>query len=322
MDYGHWTTSIKFDVNEILAFVYVATCIETGQKYIGVKKCWVSIKKPPCEYSRRTSFKESNWKKYTTSSKVVNRMIEEGKTFHFHILETFTVWGEALYEESVLLIENGVLTSDKWLNQSIGGSTFGPDCVPIKYFDPDDVAKIIELFKTCKSSEIAEFMGCSQSRILRILRKSGIDTSRTSKNVTSKIKKADTSLDTTICDAYIAGKTLVQIGESIGRQHSYVKLVLVRNNIKLRTSHGYELTPEKLHNIKKAHSSGTWITPYGEFFSIKDASKQLDLDATCISDRCKNNDKIIGKNTTKCAEKEHIGQTWKAVGWSFVKRED
>lgn len=139
-DFGHWTVLKEVDINEYIGFVYVVK-FENGKKYIGAKKIWKRIKTPPSSFKRgpRLGFEESDWKTYTTSSKLVNALIEENiNVEEFVIVGWYKSWGKTLMAEMEMQLANDVLIDDAWLNKQIGGH-FNPSC-----FDDltqDDISK-------------------------------------------------------------------------------------------------------------------------------------------------------------------------------------
>lgn len=139
-DYGHWAVFKEVDIKDYLAFTYVIT-FKNGKKYIGVKKLWKKIKQCPSEFKRgpKCGFIESDWKTYSSSSNLVNEMLQEGiEPESFVIVGWYKTWGKALMAEMELQLANDVLRDPMWLNKQIGGH-FNPNC-----FDDlteDDIAK-------------------------------------------------------------------------------------------------------------------------------------------------------------------------------------
>lgn len=141
-DYGHWTTIKEFDPREWIGFVYVIT-FTNGKKYIGAKKMWRKIKRPPTSFKRgpKCGFIESDWRNYTSSSNEVNTMISDGHCVEeYLIVGVYDTWGKTLYSEAMMQIENNVLHDDVWLNKQIGGH-FNPNCY--SELTEDDIAKYI-----------------------------------------------------------------------------------------------------------------------------------------------------------------------------------
>lgn len=114
--YGHWNCKFKIDLDKHVAFLYKLTCDD--KVYIGVKKFYKGIFELPIGDA-----KESNWKTYTSSSKIVNRMISENKVFYFEILEVFVSYPDALSREHQILSENDVYNNSSFLNLSKGYTT-------------------------------------------------------------------------------------------------------------------------------------------------------------------------------------------------------
>lgn len=72
---------------------------------------------------------------------------------------------------------------------------------------------------------------------------------------------------------------------------------------------------------------GIYITPYGSFSSLKEASKCIGIDMTSIKNKCKNNTKHIRKAHLQGLEegtvyynniKRNIGRTFKDAGFDFL----
>lgn len=123
-EYGHWVCDFKIDVENYIGFVYVLT-MSNGQKYIGAKKMWVSIKRPPASFKRKPKkpFKESNWRSYTSSSKHVNTMFEQGVFIsEFRIVSLHETWGQTLFSEAMLQLELDAIRSDFYLNKRCEGN--------------------------------------------------------------------------------------------------------------------------------------------------------------------------------------------------------
>lgn len=87
MDYGHWNIDAvgEFDPVDYFGFIYEITQRSTGKSYIGKKFFKFKRKKTKKDKSRT---KESDWRDYTSSSELLNEMIDEaGKDdFEFKIL--------------------------------------------------------------------------------------------------------------------------------------------------------------------------------------------------------------------------------------------
>lgn len=70
------------------SFTYIMTSRTTGQKYIGKKLLISKRKLPPLKGKtrKRIVYKDSGWRKYWSSSKVVASMIDGGDTFDREII--------------------------------------------------------------------------------------------------------------------------------------------------------------------------------------------------------------------------------------------
>lgn len=104
---GHWKTDC--DMTAAKAFVYLVTFTELDLYYIGAKKV-IDV-----------HGKETNWKRYKTSSKKVRALLDAGHTADFDIIDVHCSWDGALNCEDELLRANNVLYDDMWLNESYGG---------------------------------------------------------------------------------------------------------------------------------------------------------------------------------------------------------
>jgi len=67
-----WINSPK-DISKFIGFVYEIYELDTGKRYIGIKKFFKTIKRKPLKgkKNRRISIIESDWKTYNTSSKIM-----------------------------------------------------------------------------------------------------------------------------------------------------------------------------------------------------------------------------------------------------------
>lgn len=93
-------------------FIYLITEKSTGKKYIGKKLFWAKRGKKKVE---------SNWKKYTGSSKILNERIKEYgiDNYHKEILKLCETRGQMSYEEIKYQICEDVLNNDNFFNQFI-----------------------------------------------------------------------------------------------------------------------------------------------------------------------------------------------------------
>lgn len=132
----HWTTELpEFDPNDWFGFCYRLTHIETSVQYIGKKQFFSTTrKKIKGRKNRKKVVKESDWKKYTSSSKYVNEMIEEHgiEIFKFEIISLHSTKASLYYEEVRLQVVEDVLRAKmpngekKYLNKQIGSVKFIP----------------------------------------------------------------------------------------------------------------------------------------------------------------------------------------------------
>lgn len=131
-DYGHWDISEvgPFDPTEWFGFVYEVIQKSTGKSYIGRKQFKFKRKKTKSNKSRT---KPSDWLDYTTSSELVQSLIEETgmDDFEFRILKLCSGKCELNYEEESLQREKDVLRARlsngerQYLNGTIAYKNFG-----------------------------------------------------------------------------------------------------------------------------------------------------------------------------------------------------
>lgn len=142
MNYGHWSVDHPFDTKDVIGFVYIIT-FNNGQKYIGAKRVWKNIKRPPATYKRgsKTPFIESDWRSYRSSSnEVVELEIKGIQISEMRIVASYDSWGKVLLCEALLQFSLDALRSEVYLNRQIEG-LFTASCFDKQVFD--DVARII-----------------------------------------------------------------------------------------------------------------------------------------------------------------------------------
>lgn len=131
-DYGHWDISNvgEFDPAEWFGYVYEITQKSTGKTYIGRKQFRFKRQKTKTNLSRT---KPSDWLDYSSSSALVNSLIEETghDDFEFRILKLCSGKCELNYEEENLQREKDVLRARlpngerQYLNGTIAYKNFG-----------------------------------------------------------------------------------------------------------------------------------------------------------------------------------------------------
>ena len=118
-------------IEDNFGFIYIITDLENSKKYIG-KKNFYSVRKVKGKTRRQR--KESDWKKYYSSSKIIKEIVKECGTSRFkrEILLLCKSQGELNYSENKYLFMNEVLESEDWYNDNILGRYFS---VNVKKYD-------------------------------------------------------------------------------------------------------------------------------------------------------------------------------------------
>ena len=107
-------------------FVYEITDTYNAMKYIGKKKFWSKVTRPPLKgrKNKRRSVKESDWQRYHGSNAKVKYLVEEDGPGRFQraILRLCDSPGELTYYEMKEQIDKEVLFKpDEYYNAFIGG---------------------------------------------------------------------------------------------------------------------------------------------------------------------------------------------------------
>jgi len=125
-----WTYNNKpFDsdmIEDYIGFVYEITDTENGMKYIGKKKFWSKVTRPPLKGKtrKRRSVKESDWKSYYGSSEEVKHLVENTGEWRFKrkIIRLCKSLGEMSYYEMKEQLDRDVLLHPKkYYNAFVGG---------------------------------------------------------------------------------------------------------------------------------------------------------------------------------------------------------
>jgi hypothetical protein len=135
MDCGHWQCAFEFEPTDWFGFVYRIIDQITGMEYIG-KKQLTSIRRKQVGTGKRRKVTrlESDWRKYTGSSQLLNAAIKmHGKENFLFIIETLhDTKGTLFYAEIETQILEDVLRAKlgdgnrRFYNQSIGNIKFIP----------------------------------------------------------------------------------------------------------------------------------------------------------------------------------------------------
>jgi len=108
-------------------FVYLITNLKSGKKYIGRKYFGTTRRvKVKGKKRRRVVRKDSNWREYTGSSKILNNDIEKlgKKNFKFEILILGETKGQVNYLEENLHHKFHVSIKEEYYNDCIGPRRF------------------------------------------------------------------------------------------------------------------------------------------------------------------------------------------------------
>ena len=132
-----WEYKEEFNPEDYFGFVYLVTNLESSKKYIGKKFFHHTKKLPPLKGAKRkrTVVKESDWKSYYGSSKIIKEDINTlGKDkFKREILRLCHGRKELTYWETKLQFAEGVLEkSDEYYNDNILGKFFTRDLATAK----------------------------------------------------------------------------------------------------------------------------------------------------------------------------------------------
>jgi|TARA_R100000388_G_scaffold77979_1_gene56814 hypothetical protein len=127
---SEWTYNNKpFDsdmIEDYIGFVYEVYDTEAKMKYIGKKKFWSKVTKPPLKgkKNKRRSLKESDWKDYYGSSEEVKSLVENTGEWRFKrkIIRLCKTLGEMSYYEMKEQLDNDVLLKpNEYYNAFVGG---------------------------------------------------------------------------------------------------------------------------------------------------------------------------------------------------------
>ena len=127
---SEWTYNNKpFDsdmIEDYIGFVYEVYDTEAKMKYIGKKKFWSKVTKPPLKgkKNKRRSLKEADWKSYYGSSEEVKSLVENTGEWRFKrkIIRLCKTLGEMSYYEMKEQLDNDVLLKPKkYYNAFVGG---------------------------------------------------------------------------------------------------------------------------------------------------------------------------------------------------------
>jgi hypothetical protein len=158
MDNGHWIYPNDFNINNWFGFVYRIIDTVTNREYIGKKQFFTKTSKAITGRKNRAwKTKESNWKKYTSSSDEINKLIKEfGKDrFQFFIESLHATKASLTYAEVEKLIVEDALRVK--LSDSIR-KYYNKVIPPIKFLPPhetidEEAVRIFALIKDIYPNE-------------------------------------------------------------------------------------------------------------------------------------------------------------------------
>tara|TARA_B100000085_G_C18093730_1_gene330239 strand:+ start:63 stop:494 length:432 start_codon:yes stop_codon:yes gene_type:complete len=113
-------------IKDYVGFVYEVYDTQTEMKYIGKKKFWSKVTRPPLKgkKNKRRTVKESDWKSYYGSSEEVKSLVENTGEWRFRrkIIRLCKTLGEMSYYEMKEQIDNDVLLKpNEYYNAFVGG---------------------------------------------------------------------------------------------------------------------------------------------------------------------------------------------------------
>ena len=120
IDWGHWRTKHESIPEDAIGFVYIITSKTTNEYYIGQKLLFSKITRPPLKGKKRKrrTIKDSNWRKYCSSSGVIAEDIASNEDqYDFEILSFHNSKTELSIEETRMIIDN--INDPLCLNQII-----------------------------------------------------------------------------------------------------------------------------------------------------------------------------------------------------------
>jgi len=139
MDLGHWRYPKEFNPDDWFGFLYRIIDTETKKEYIGKKQFHAHRTKKVVNRKNRKHFTvDSNWKKYTSSSDIINELILEfGKERFVFLIESLHKTKASLTyaEVNQLIMENALRAklpdgNRKYYNKIIPA---------IKFLPPEDL---------------------------------------------------------------------------------------------------------------------------------------------------------------------------------------
>ena len=129
-DLGHWVFKFNFIPSDWCGFVYQITNLKTNKKYIGKKFFTATTrKKIKNRVNRKKVIKESDWRKYTGSSKVLNNDIELfGKeNFKFEIISLHECRSSLAYAEvKYIVLTDALVLKDEYYNGLLPSIKYHP----------------------------------------------------------------------------------------------------------------------------------------------------------------------------------------------------
>jgi len=123
----NWTITgrdfIIEDGEGYIGFIYVITNLINDKKYVGQKRLWKTVTRPPLKgkVRKRKEIKQSDWAEYWGSSENLKKDIEifGQENFKREIIRLCKAKGELHYMELKYQIDNNVLFRDDFYNNIV-----------------------------------------------------------------------------------------------------------------------------------------------------------------------------------------------------------
>lgn len=241
-------------------------------------------------YANKLPAANDLWHIYFTSSKSVTELrVQHGDPDVIIIDREFETAEEAISYEEQKLKELNVLHESKWLNQHIAGA-FGPDCPRGRMFGPDNPQ-----FGISKSGKLNPFYGKKHSESTK-----------------KKMSESKRNLWKEKPHPCIGKKASTETRKKMSQIHKG-KTLSEKHIAALK---------EKLSGENNYQFKGYYITPWGKFATLKNASKSCsyEINPYTIKHYCLNSSKVIRKNNKTLSQmfSNYVGKTYSDLGFDFL----